>query len=177
MGLKQIRIQGDNILTKRAKPVKEITPDILTLLDDMKETMEKTDGVGIAAPQVGMLKRIAVIAHEDEFYELINPEILEASGSQICNEACLSVNGLCGDVDRPTTLKVRATNRNGEAFIVEATDFMASVFSHELDHLDGILFVDKATNLKPIDDEEREDRRHARRRRSRQRRTGELSAQ
>ena len=164
MGLRQVRQQGDDILGKKAKPVKEITPAILTLLDDMKETMDAKDGVGIAAPQVGMLKRIAIVAFEDEFYELINPEIIDAEGSQVSNEACLSVAGLCGDVDRPMKVTVKATDRHGETFTVTGEDFMATVLCHELDHLDGILFTDKATNIKPLDDEEREARKERRKR-------------
>jgi len=163
MGLKQIRQQDDAILTKKAKIVKEITPSILTLLDDMKETMDSVNGVGIAAPQVGILKRLVVIASEDEFYELINPEILESEGTQTCNEACLSIAGLCGDVERPMKVTVKATNRQGEEFTVVAEEYMASVFCHELDHLDGILYIDKATNVKPLDEEEREERRERRR--------------
>jgi len=163
MGLRQIRQQGDEILGKKAKIVKEVTPSILTLLDDMKETMDSKDGVGIAAPQVGMLKRIIVVAHEDEFYEMINPEIIETEGEQVCNEACLSIAGLCGDIDRPMKVTIKATDRNGEEFTVTGEEFMASVFCHEMDHLDGVLFTDKATNIKPLDDEEREARKQRRR--------------
>jgi len=164
MGLRQVRQQGDEILGKKAKVVKEITPAILTLLDDMKETMDAKDGVGIAAPQVGMLKRIIIVAHEDEFYEMINPEIIETEGTQICNEACLSIAGLCGDIDRPLKVVVKATDRNGDEYTVTGEEFMASVFCHEMDHLDGVLFTDKATNIKPLDDEEREERKKRRRR-------------
>ena len=164
MGLRQVRQQGDEILGKKAKVVKEITPAILTLLDDMKETMDAKDGVGIAAPQVGMLKRIIIVAHEDEFYEMINPEIIETEGTQICNEACLSIAGLCGDIDRPLKVVVKATDRNGDEYTVTGEEFMASVFCHEMDHLDGVLFTDEATNIKPLDDEEREERKKRRRR-------------
>ena len=163
MGLRQIRQKGDSILGKKTKPVKEITPSIIELLDDMKQTMDEKEGVGIAASQVGVLRRIAIVAHEDEFYELINPEIIESEGSQICNEACLSIAGLCGDLERPYKVTVKAINREGEEFIVTAEDFMASVFCHELDHLEGVLFTDKATNIRPIDDEEMQSRRQERR--------------
>jgi len=164
MGLRQIRQRGDDILGKKAKMVKEITPAVLALLDDMKETMDSMDGVGIAAPQVGMLKRIALVSHEDEFYELINPEIIEQEGEQISNEACLSIVGICGDVTRPQKVTVKAQDRNGKAFTVTAEDFMATVFCHEIDHLDGILFTDIATNIQQMDEEKREERKAERKR-------------
>jgi len=163
MGLKQLRFEGDDILKKKAKPVKEITPSTLQLLDDMKETLDAKEGVGIAAPQVGILRRIAIVAHEDEYYELINPEIIESEGSQMCNEACLSVHGLCGDIERPMKVVIKATDRNGEEYTVTGEEFMASVFCHELDHLDGVLFLEKATNIRPLDEEERKERRRQRR--------------
>ena len=170
MALRQVRQQGDDILGKKAKPVKEITPAILALLDDMKETMDAKEGVGIAAPQVGMLKRMALVAFEEEFYELINPEIVETEGSQVSNEACLSVAGLCGDVERPMKVTVKATDRHGEEYAVTMEDFMATVVCHELDHLDGVLFTDIATNVKPLDDEEREERKERRKRFAKSRR-------
>jgi len=154
VGLRQVRQRGDAILSKKCKTVKEITPSIIALLEDMKETLYDKDGVGIAAPQVGVLKRICIVAHEDDYYELINPEILEEEGTQACNEACLSVAGLCGDLYRPFKITVRALDRNGEEFTVTAEDFLASVFCHELDHLDGIIFIDKAINIRPIEEEE-----------------------
>jgi len=162
MGLRQIRQKDDAILGKKAKPVTEITPAILALLDDMKQTMDHHDGVGIAAPQVGMLKRIALVSHEEAFYELINPEILAQEGQQDSNEACLSVAGLCGDVVRPKKVTVKAQDRNGNEFTVEAEDFMATVFCHEIDHLNGVLFTDTATNIQPLDAEKREERKRKR---------------
>ncbi|MCL2287338.1 MAG: peptide deformylase [Firmicutes bacterium] len=163
MGLRQVRQQGDAILQKKSKTVKEITPAILTLLDDMKETMDIREGVGIAAPQVGMLKRIVVVSYEDEFYEMINPEIIESEGSQVCNEACLSIPDLCGDIERPMKVTVKATDRNGDEYTVTGEGYMASVFCHELDHLDGILYTDKAANIRRLDEEEREERKKRRR--------------
>lgn len=158
MGLKQIRLEGDDILKKRAKPVKEITPQVLQLLDDMYETMQFANGVGIAAPQVGVLKRIAIIKHEDEFFELINPQIIATEGTQICNEACLSVPGLCGDIERPLQITVTAQDRTGTEYTVTVSEFLASVFCHELDHLDGILYRQNATNIRPsIIEEEAEE--------------------
>lgn len=162
MAIRQMRKQGDDILSKKAKPVTEITPAILTLLDDMAETLQLHEGVGLAAPQVGMLKRIAIVSHEEEFYELINPEIISQEGTQTVNEACLSVDGLCGDLERPMKVVVKATDRHGEEYFVEAEEFMASVFCHELDHLEGILYSDKATNMRPLDEEERAERKRRR---------------
>ena len=165
MALLTIRQEGDDMLKKKSKPVKVITPDIVSLLDDMLETLNAKDGVGIAAPQVGKLKRIAVVSHEDDLYELINPEIVEIDGNQVCNEACLSVPGRCGDIDRPFKVTVKATNREGEEYTVTVDDFLASVFCHELDHLDGVLFLDKATNIKLINEEQMAERRRNRKRR------------
>ena len=166
MALRQIRKEGDDILKKKARPVKEINANIIALLDDMMETLIEKDGVGIAAPQVGVLKRVAIVSHEDETYELINPEILEMEGSQICNEACLSVPGRSGDIDRPFKMTVKALNRDGEEYTVTVDDFLASVFSHEIDHLEGILFLDKATSVQFLNQEQMDERRKARRKRA-----------
>lgn len=163
MALRQVRLKGDPILGKKAKIVPEITPAIIQLLEDMKQTMDEKEGVGIAAPQVGILRRIALVAHEDEFYELINPEIIAEEGTQDCNEACLSVENLCGDVQRPYKITVKAMDRHGETYTAEFEEFMTSVVCHELDHLDGIIFTDKAVNIRPLDEEEREKRRRRRR--------------
>jgi len=165
MAIRQLRFEGDAILKKVAKHVKEITPNIITLLEDMRETLHEKNGVGIAAPQIGVLKRIVVIEYEDVFYELINPEIVETEGTQVSNEACLSVLGLCGDVERPAKMTVKALDRNYEPFTVVIEDFLASVFGHELDHLDGILFLDKATNLQQITQDQLEQRRAERKKR------------
>jgi len=154
MALRQIRKDGDEILHKKAKPVKEINQSIITLIDDMIETLRDKNALGLAAPQIGVLKRIVVIEHEDEVFEMINPEIIETEGEQISNEACLSIPGLCGDVKRPIKVKVRAQDRNGDFMELEGEQIMASVFSHELDHLDGILYTQNATNVKHITEEE-----------------------
>ena len=135
MAKRQIRISTDEVLRKICKPVKEITPNTLTLLDDMAETMYDANGVGLAAPQVGVLKRIVVIDIGDGLVELINPVIVEATGSQIDYEGCLSVPGY---------VKVEALNRDGEKIIAEGEELMAVALCHELDHLDGILYIDKA---------------------------------
>jgi len=151
MGLRQIRMDGDDILRKKAKPVKEINASILTLLDDMWETLRDKNGVGLAAPQIGVLKRIAIMEHDEETYEMINPVILAEEGTQNCDEACLSIPGYHGDIDRPLSITVEALNRDGESFTVTAKEYLASVFCHELDHLDGVLYVDKASNVRPIE--------------------------
>jgi peptide deformylase len=158
------------MLKKTARPVKDITPSMLELLDDMLETLRAKDAVGLAAPQVGVLRRIVVIEFDDELYELINPEILEQEGSQLCNEACLSVPGRCGDIERPFEVTVRAQNRRGEEFTVTVDDFVASAFCHEIDHLNGILFLDNATNVQFITNEQAEERRKLRKNRRERRR-------
>ncbi|MCL2571489.1 MAG: peptide deformylase [Defluviitaleaceae bacterium] len=149
MALRQLRFEGDEILRKKAKPVKKIDEKIITLLDDMRETLHDRNGVGLAAPQIGVLKRIAIVENEDEFYEFINPEIIASEGTQISNEACLSVPGRQGDIERPMKITVEALNRDGETFQVEAEEYMASVFCHEFDHLDGVLYLDRAENIRP----------------------------
>ncbi|HHW66765.1 MAG: peptide deformylase [Epulopiscium sp.] len=143
MALRQIRKDGDEILRKKSKEVKEITPSILTLLDDMAETMYHAEGVGLAAPQVGVLKRIVVIDIGDGIIELINPEIIEEEGEQIGAEGCLSIPGLSGEVKRPQRVKVKALNRHGEEIILEGEGLLSVAFCHEIDHLNGVLFTDK----------------------------------
>lgn len=144
MARRTIRLEGDEILRKICKPVKEITPNILVLLDDMAETMYEASGVGLAAPQVGMLKRIVLVDTGEGLVELINPEIIEMRDSQIGYEGCLSLPGESSVVERPNYVKVRALNREGKEIIVEGTELTARAFCHEIDHLDGILYVDKA---------------------------------
>lgn len=144
MAIRTIRISTDEVLRKKCKVVKEITPNLLTLLDDMADTMYDANGVGLAAPQVGILKRVVVIDIGEGLVELINPEILEASGSQIDDEGCLSVPGKYAPVDRPNYVKVKAMDRDGNEFIIEGEELMARALCHEIDHLDGILYIDKA---------------------------------
>ncbi len=144
MALRKIRTGSDPVLRKICKPVGTITKSTLTLLDDMADTMYSADGVGLAAPQVGILRRAVVIDVGEGLVELINPEIIETSGLQVGPEGCLSIPGASADVERPSYAKVKALNRNGEEIIVEGTDFMARAICHELDHLDGILYIDKA---------------------------------
>ena len=149
----QIRKVGDEALRKVCRPVDTITPRILTLLDDMIETMRAADGVGLAAPQVGVLRRIVVIEVEPgEVLELINPKIIAFSGEQDGQEGCLSVPGRWGMVKRPMHVTVRALNRRGEEVEITGHELLARCFCHELDHLDGALYIDKAYSMD--DDEE-----------------------
>lgn len=155
MAIREIRVKGDEILRKKCKEVKEITPKILTLLDDMADTMYAANGVGLAAPQIGILKRIVVIDVGEGIIELINPVIVETKGAVIGDEACLSVPGKSAQVERPEYVKVEALNRDGKKIIVEGTELLAVALCHETDHLDGVLYVDKALpNTETIWEEE-----------------------
>jgi len=154
MAIRQLRLEGDDILRKTAKPIKEVNAKIHALLDDMLDTLHDKNGVGLAAPQIGVLRRVAIVEHEEDFYELINPEIIASEGTQVCDEGCLSIPGYHGDVVRPMKITVEALNRNGESFTVEVDDYLASVFCHELDHLDGVLYKDMATNIRPLEKNE-----------------------
>ena len=139
---------GDETLRTKCRPVDKITPRVLQLLDDMVETMRAADGVGLAAPQVGVLRRIVVIeVDEGDVIELINPEIIESSGTNEGLEGCLSLPGQWGLVTRPMTVKVRAYNRFGELMEYEGEDLLARCFCHELDHLDGKLYCDVADRM------------------------------
>ena len=145
MALRQIRVMGDEVLTKQCREVKEMTPRLKTLISDMFETMYDACGVGLAAPQVGILKRIFVVdTTGDTPRVFINPEIVETSGEQTGEEGCLSVPGKCAVVTRPNYVKVRALDENMEPFELEATEFLARAVLHENDHLDGHLYVEKA---------------------------------
>ena len=144
MALRNIRILGVEILKKQAKEVTEMTPKIEELIDDMFETMYDANGCGLAAPQVGIRKRIVVIDCGDQPLVLINPEILETSGEQTGQEGCLSVPGKVGIVTRPNYAKVKALDENMDEIIVEGTELLARCLCHEIDHLNGIMYVDKA---------------------------------
>ena len=134
---------GDETLRKVCRPVDAVTPRIVTLLDDMIETMREADGCGLAAPQVGVLRRIAVVEVEPgEVYELINPRIIAYAGEQREQEGCLSIPGRWGITKRPKHVTVRAMNRKGEIYEASGSDLLARAFCHEIDHLDGKLFVD-----------------------------------
>ncbi|CEH35445.1 peptide deformylase [Romboutsia lituseburensis] len=143
MALREIVQIGEPVLRKKSKVVEKIDDKLIQLLDDMAETMYQADGVGLAAPQVGVLKRVVVIDIGDGIIELINPEIIETSGEQIGDEGCLSVLGESGEVRRPYVVKVRAFNRKGQLFEIEGEELLARAFCHEIDHLEGVLFVDK----------------------------------
>ncbi len=147
MAYREIRKDGDEVLRKMSRPVEAIDKKILTLLDDMADTMYKADGVGLAAPQVGILKRIVVIDVGNGLFEMINPVILEQSGEQDGMEGCLSVPGTSGEVVRPMHVTAKYTDRNGETVIIEAEELFARAICHELDHLDGILYKDKAHKM------------------------------
>lgn len=134
---------GDETLRKVCRPVEKITPRTITLLDDMIQTMREADGCGLAAPQVGVLRRIAVVeVEEGNVIELINPRIIAYAGEQQEQEGCLSIPGRWGITRRPKHVTVRATNRHGEEFEVTGSDLLARALCHEIDHLDGKLFVD-----------------------------------
>ena len=144
MAIRKIVTYGDETLRKVCRPVEEITPRILTLLDDMAETMRAANGCGLAAPQVGVLRRIAVVETEPgQLIELINPKIIAYAGEQREQEGCLSIPDKWGITVRPAHVTVRATNRRGEEFEVTGSDLLARALCHEIDHLDGKLFVDK----------------------------------
>ncbi len=132
-------------LRKMSREVKCINKHVLMLLDDMKETLRIEEGVGLAAPQVGVLRRIAIVEFDGKYYELINPRILSSSGELVEEEGCLSVPGIRGLVKRPETIKVTYVDRDGKRHKEEITGLTARVFCHEIDHLEGVLFVDKMT--------------------------------
>lgn len=146
MALREVRTQGDPILNKISKPVEELSDRLKTLIDDMLDTMYDSQGVGLAAPQVGVLRRIVVIdisEDGDSPLVLINPEVLETSGEQKGYEGCLSVPGKSGMVTRPNYAKIKACNRDMEEIIVEGEELMARALLHEIDHLEGRLYVEK----------------------------------
>lgn len=146
MALRNIRVNGDVVLRKKSREVKEINEKILTLIEDMKETMYHANGVGLAAPQIGILRKVVVIDVGEGPIVLINPEIISKEGSQIDEEGCLSIPGVQGKVDRPMKVTVKALNEKGEEFILEGQELLARAICHEIDHLDGVLFIDKTIN-------------------------------
>lgn len=156
MAIRNIRTDGDEVLRKTSKEVDKIDGRILTLIKDMADTMYKTgNGVGLAAPQVGILKRVVVIDIGEGLVVLINPRIVEESGEQVAYEGCLSVPGVTGEVKRPAVVKVEALNANGEKITIEGQGLLARALCHEIDHLNGILFKDKAIRF--INEQELED--------------------
>lgn len=147
MAIRNIVFSDENLIRKKCRPVTNFDENLWELLDDMKETMHKNDGCGLAAPQVGVLKRAVIVEACGMFIELINPEIIKQSGSQESLEGCLSVKEYNGLVKRPLKVTVKAQNRYGDFFTMSVENFTSIVFCHEIDHLDGILFIDKATKL------------------------------
>ena len=159
MAIRNIRVDGDEILRQPCKPVKAMTPRISELIDDMFDTMYEAGGVGLAAPQVGVLRRIVVIdVMDDNPLVLINPEIVEQDGEQIGEEGCLSLPGLAGEVSRPNHVVCKALDRDMEPITVEGTELLARCICHELDHLDGVLYKDLVIDgLHRVDTPEAED--------------------
>ena len=143
MAIREIRIMGDEVLKKVCKEVKQMTPRTQELIDDMLETMYEANGVGLAAPQVGVLKRIVVIDVGEGPIVMINPVILETSGSQTGSEGCLSLPGKAGQVTRPNYVKAKALDENMEEYIIEGEELLARAICHEVDHLEGHMYVEK----------------------------------
>lgn len=155
MAIRQLRYVGDPILRKTSKKVTEINERIKILLEDMVETMYEYEGVGLAAPQVGVLRRVVVIDIGEGPIKLINPKIIEKEGEVIDAEGCLSIPNRVGTVKRPEKVKVEYLDENGEKKVIEGTGLLAKALCHEIDHLDGVLFIDKMIEeLVPEEDEE-----------------------
>ena len=152
MALRNIVTKGNDVLNKKCREVQQIDDRIIVLLDDMIETMYEANGVGLAAPQVGILKRIAVIDAGDGLVELINPEIVKTAGEQIEIEGCLSIPNVYGEVKRPEKVTVKAMDRTGKVREIKGTGLLARALCHEIDHLDGVLFDQKADRI--VDPEE-----------------------
>ncbi|GAB6181073.1 peptide deformylase [Desulfotomaculum defluvii] len=143
---------GDEVLREVAKPVKEVTPNIIKLIDNMADTMYAAKGVGLAAPQIGVSKKVIVVDIGEGLVELVNPVIIEASGRSVVDtEGCLSVPNMVGEVARADILVVKGLNRKGEEVVYRAKGFLARAFQHEIDHLEGVIFVDKANNLRKVE--------------------------
>ena len=157
MALRKILTQGDEQLLKRSRKVEKFDARLHTLIDDMRETLENSGGVGLAAPQVGVLRRAVLVDNGEEVLELINPEILEQSGEQYGLEGCLSVPGVYGYVTRPTWARIRAQDRDGNWFEREGEGIVAQCFCHETEHLDGHLFTEKVEEYVDIEELQRED--------------------
>lgn len=161
MAILNILREGEETLRKKSRPVEVINPRVLRLLDDMKDTLKKAEGVGLAAPQVGVLRRVVVLLdvnqEPEEMVELVNPEVVEQSGEQRIVEGCLSVPGVYGYVTRPTWARIRAQDRDGNWFEREGEGVVAQCFCHETEHLDGHLFTEKVEEYVDIEELQRED--------------------
>ncbi len=151
MAIRNIRTDDDPILRKKSRTVENFDEKLWQLLDDMKDTMYQAEGVGLAAVQVGILKRVVLVDVGDGLIELINPEIIETEGEQFGAEGCLSLPGKSGYTIRPMTVKVKAQNRNGNWCVYKGTELKARAFCHEIDHLDGTLYIDKLCSQEEID--------------------------
>ena len=147
MAIRMLRTKEDDVLYKMCKPVDKFDNKLAILLDDMYDTMNEKNGVGLAAPQVGILKRVVVIDVGDGKIELVNPQIIEEEGVQNGSEGCLSVPGVFGEVERPMRVKVKAQDRFGNEIIVEGEELLARALCHECEHLDGKLFLDRVTRF------------------------------
>lgn len=146
MALRELRYEGDYILRKKCKKVEEVNDHIRMILDDMLDTLHNTeDGAALAAPQIGILRRLVVIDMGTGIIKLVNPEIIEEKGTQECVEGCLSIPNKYGNTIRPKKVTIKALNENGEEIVLTGRGEMAKCFCHEIDHLDGILFIDKVT--------------------------------
>ena len=154
MAIREIRKKGDEVLRKISKPVAEVNKKVQELVDDMFDTMYEADGVGLAAPQVGVLKRIVVIDVGEGPIALINPVKLEETGEQLHAEGCLSIPGIYGEVKRPERVVVKALDQDGKEQTIEATGMLAIAACHEMDHLDGILFEDRVIRYIDVNKEE-----------------------
>lgn len=157
MAIREITLIGNPVLRKKAKKINRVTPLIKQLLDDMAETMYRAPGIGLAAPQVGVSKRVIVVDVGEKLYKLINPKVVSSEGLETGTEGCLSVPGKVGEVDRATNVVVKAMNTDGRYIKIEAEGFLSRCFQHEIDHLDGILYVDKATNVRDVVEEMEEE--------------------
>ena len=160
MALRNIREEQDPILRKISKEVKEVTPRVREIIEDMYETMYEANGVGLAAPQVGILKRIIIVdvgVEELDPHVFINPVIIETAGNCSGTEGCLSVPGVFGTVDRPEKIKLEYFDETGEARVLEAEDYFARAICHEIDHLNGILFIDKPEFIEAVEEDDAED--------------------
>ncbi len=147
MALRNIVKEGDDILNKKCRPVTKFDKKLAVLLEDMAETMRKANGVGLAAPQVGILRRVVVVDIGEGLIELVNPKIIAFSGEQTGNEGCLSFPGQWGVVTRPDYVKLKAQDRNSEEFTIEGKELLARAFCHELDHLEGVVFKNIAEHM------------------------------
>lgn len=145
---------GDEVLREKAKPVKSINANIIKLLDNLTDTLYSAKGAGLASPQIGVSKRVVVVDVGEGLYELINPEIISSSGKDTDTEGCLSIPGLVGDVTRAATIKVKYLDRQGKEKSVTAKGMLARAMQHEIDHLDGILYIDRAANIRKLNQKE-----------------------